>query len=127
MIHFLLQNIPVVIDIVEDEILVRTFITNSDGSIVEDTRSTADDGDFIISGDMFSKNADYYYMFYAGRDADCGQWVRYFYVPKALPNLKISLQQANLFEDISQKCPAGRAVQLIPLEGMMLTSSKNPK
>jgi ribulose-5-phosphate 4-epimerase/fuculose-1-phosphate aldolase len=107
-------------NVTEDEILVRYLITNLDGSIVEDTRSNADDGDYIISGDMFSKNADYYYMIYAGKDADCGQSGDLILRPKSPTQLKISLLQEKILLDPAA-CPGGRAIQLMPLEGMILT------
>ena len=104
----------------KDEILVRYLITNPDGSVVEDIRSDTDDGDYIISGDMFSKNADYYYMIYAGREAHCGQIGTFVLRPKSPTLLKVSLIPEKILMD-PEECPNGRAVQLFPLDGFIVT------
>ena len=107
-------------DVTEDEILVRYLITNPDGSVVEDIRSDTDDGDYIISGDMFSKNADYYYMIYAGREAHCGQTGTLVLRPKSPTLLKVSLIPEKILLDPAE-CPNGRPAQLFPLDGFILT------
>ncbi|MFI0431448.1 hypothetical protein [Mariniflexile sp. HMF6888] len=76
----------------QDEILVRYLIANPDGSIVEDMRNIPDDDEeLLISGDMFNKNANYYYMIYTGREAACGQSGTLVLRPKSATQICMSL------------------------------------
>lgn len=104
----------------EDILLIRYFITNSNGSIIIDTRSVADDGFKLIRGDYFRKST--YLSTYSGEEPLCGQsgnvflWLTNTYNTE----MKLFLEPDKILLD-SETCPNGGAIQVLPLSPVVLT------
>jgi hypothetical protein len=109
--------------IAEDKLLIRYLITNSSGAIIEDTRSLPNESPNVIHGNYFSKTASYYASNYAGKESLCGQKGTVFIRIKNTSNTMMSLVLSPDKDMIlEQDCPGLKlAVQLLPINGMMLT------
>jgi hypothetical protein len=108
---------------IEDEIEIRYVITNPNGSVVMDTRNEPDAGEYVISGDYFSKDASYYVMIYGGRESKCGQFGSIYVSVKNSSDRVMSLMlvPGKFFID-EKDCPGLKtAEQLMPVEGMLLS------
>ena len=57
--------------ITEDKLIMRYLITNSNGTVIEDTRTLPDSSPYLIKGDYIEK--DTYFLIYTGKNAKCGQ------------------------------------------------------
>ncbi len=106
--------------IMRDRLLIRYLITSTNGSVIEDTRSTTD-SNCPIRGDYIKKSN--YVLRYAGKDTQCGQIGTVFI--GMVPNtnntkMGLSLSQDHVLLD-SETCPNGRVPQVLPLTQVLLT------
>jgi hypothetical protein len=104
----------------EDKLLIRYLITSTNGSVIEDTRSTTD-SNCPIKGDFFQKSS--YALNYYGKQIECGQTgVVFIGMVKNSNNtqMKLFLSQDHVLLD-SETCPNGRVPQVLPLTQVLLT------
>lgn len=103
----------------EDSLLIRYLITDANGTIIEDTRSTPDDGHYLIRGHYVDKS--HYVLSYAGKETSCGQSgeVYIWTVNTNNTQMKLFLAQDQVLLN-SVDCPNGRATQVLPLQQMLL-------
>ena len=105
--------------ITEDILLIRYLITDANGTIIEDTRSTPDDGHYLIRGHYLDKS--HYVLSYGGRETLCGQSGEvYIWTLNNNTQMKLFLAQDHVLLN-SEDCPNGRATQILPLQQMLLT------
>lgn len=105
----------------EDQLLMRYLITDSNGKILEDTRSLPNDSPFIATSRYYEKS--FFVLTYQGRQSDCGQAGELFVEAQKSTNyktLKLFLSPRQGFIN-SQTCPNGAAVQLFPKDNITLT------
>lgn len=113
------KNVSVYDGLSEDRLIIRYLITDAGGIILEDTRSTPDDGKFLIRGHYFNKS--YYVLSYGGRNTLCGTAGEvYIWTLNNNTQLRLSLTLDNILLN-SVDCPNGRVAQVLPLEAMLLT------
>lgn len=110
----------------EDKLAIRYLITDTQGAVIEDTRSLPDTSIYVIKGDYFSKNLNYYMSNYIGKDSKCGQYGVVY-----ITNVKDTDQQITLYLSPDKvllneyKCPSGIIKHILPVkEAMFLTKQQ---
>lgn len=103
----------------EDTLIFRYLITDANGTVLEDTRSTPDDGHYLIRGHYLDKT--HYVLSYGGRDFSCGQSGEvYIWTLNNNTQMKLFLAPDHILLN-TVECPNGRAAQILPTEQMLLT------
>jgi hypothetical protein len=107
--------------ITEDRLLMRYVISDSNGTIIEDTRALSDTNPYVIEGDYWEKSS--YFLYYIGKESLCGQ--KGHIIIDIQPNSNNSKMRLFFMEQqeiLSLKdCPNGNAVQVMPVNDLILT------
>ncbi|CAH0337343.1 hypothetical protein FVB9288_03098 [Flavobacterium sp. CECT 9288] len=108
-------------NIKEDILIIRYLITNTNGYILEDTRSLPDLNPYLIQGYYLEQTT--YALTYGGKNAKCGQtgtifidWLKGSNKTK----MTLFLEPEQIIIS-SEECPNGRAAQIIPHEQIILS------
>ncbi len=108
-------------NLLEDKLLMRYVISDSNGTIIEDTRALPDTSSYVIKGDYWEKSS--YFLYYMGKESLCGQ--KGGIIIDIQPNSndsKIRLFFMEQQEILSLKdCPNGNAIQIMPVNDLILT------
>ncbi len=108
-------------NLLEDKLLMRYVISDSNGTIIEDTRALPDTSSYVIKGDYWEKSS--YFLYYMGKESLCGQ--KGSIIIDIQPNSndsKIRLFFMEQQEILSLKdCPNGNAIQIMPVNDLILT------
>lgn len=104
----------------KDKLLLRYKITNSNGSVIEDTTTLPNESPYVIKGNYLSNTSSFYVLSYIGKEADCGQHGEIFIDVQKNPNImKASLEVIGDLINASD-CPNGEAEQILPTEQFTL-------
>ncbi|AYN05476.1 DUF6705 family protein [Flavobacterium sp. 140616W15] len=105
--------------ITEEKLVMRYLITNSNGTVIEDTRALPDSSPYVIEG--YYLDTTTYTLIYGGKIANCGQAGTIFIdFLQGSNNTKMTLFLSPEPMIISQTgCPNGRAKQIIPTVNQM--------
>lgn len=107
--------------ITEDRLMMRYVISESNGTIIEDTRALPDTSPYVVEGDYL--DGSFYELYYIGRESLCGQ--KGSIVIDIQPNSNNSKMRLFFMEQqeiLSLKdCPNGNAIQIMPVNDLILT------
>lgn len=107
--------------ITEDRLMMRYVISDSNGTIIEDTRALPDTNPYVIEGDYV--DGSFYELYYSGKESLCGQ--RGSIIIDIQPNSNNNVMRMLFLpqqEILSLKdCPNGSATQIMPLNNLILT------
>ncbi|WP_395049515.1 DUF6705 family protein [Flavobacterium sp.] len=108
-------------NLLEDKLLMRYVISDSNGTIIEDTRALPDTSSYVIKGDYWEKAS--YFLYYIGKESLCGQKGSIIIdIQPNSNNNKMRLFFMEQQEIISLKdCPNGNAAQIMPVNDLILT------
>lgn len=100
--------------ITEEKLVMRYLITNSNGTVIEDTRTLPDSSPYVIKGDYLDTTT--YTLIYTGKNSKCGMSGTIFIdFLKGSNNTKMNLLLVSESMIISQtSCPNGAAKQIMP-------------
>jgi hypothetical protein len=100
-----------------DKLLIRYKITDTNGTIIEDTTSVLNDSPYIINGSYYETNGTYV-LHYQGRLYECGQNGDLFITVNSTNTTKMRLG-LYVDGDMIGDCPNGPAQQILPTTGGM--------
>ena len=104
----------------EDLLLVRYKITDSNGTIIENTINLPNDDIYVIKGSYLNKYKTTYVLYYQGRDSNCGQsgdlFIEVFGTNDTQMQLFLELER-DLIDGYD--CPNG-TTQILPTESIQL-------
>ena len=107
--------------ITEDRLMMRYVISESNGTIIEDTRALPDTSPYVIEGDYI--DGSFYELYYGGKESLCGQ--KGSIIIDIQPNSNNNTMRLLFLpqqEILSLKdCPNGSATQIMPLNNLILT------
>ena len=106
--------------ILEDKILMRYKITDSNGNVIESTLGLPDESPYVIQGKYLSETETYYVLLYIGFEAKCGQQGDIFIeVNNSITEMELYLVPEIEFIFTSD-CPNGVVPQTIPTDKITL-------
>ncbi len=107
--------------ITEDRLLMRYVISDSNGTIVEDTRALPDTSSYVIKGDYL--DGSFYELYYIGKESLCGQIGSIIIDIQPNSNNKVMRMLFLPQQEILSltDCPNGSATQIMPLNNLILT------
>ena len=101
-------------------IIVRYKITDSNGTIIENTINLPNDDIYVIKGSYLNKYKTTYVLYYQGRDSNCGQsgdlFIEVFGTNDTQMQLFLELER-DLIDGYD--CPNG-TTQILPTESIQL-------
>lgn len=105
--------------ITEEKLIMRYLITNSDGTVIEDTRELPDSSPYVIKGNYLDTTT--YALVYTGKNSRCGLSGTIFIdFLQGSNNTKMTLFLAPDSIILDQNsCPNGRANQIMPTVSQM--------
>lgn len=105
----------------EDMLLMSYIITDTNGTVIENTTTLPNENYLVIHGDYIDRSS--YLLTYVGRKGNCGQMGTIFISTSKNSNytqMKLFLEPEQML--ISPKdCPNGGAVQIMPTNQIVLT------
>lgn len=102
-------------------LLIRYIITDTNGTIIENTSALPNSSPYVIFGNYIVKSA--YALNYIGREGNCGQAGTIFITTLKSANhtqMKLFLEPEQILIS-SIDCPNGGAAQIIPTNQITLT------
>lgn len=108
--------------ITEDRLMMRYVISDSNGTIIEDTRALPDTSPYVIEGNYWEKSS--YFLYYIGKESLCGQIGHIIIDMQPNSNNKVMgllfLPQKESLPSVKD-CPNGPATQIMPINNLILT------
>jgi hypothetical protein len=105
-------------EVKKDELLMRYKITDSNGTVIENTLSLPNDSNFVLTNGYVDRDGGYVFS-YIGRDIACGQngWVftQVYGDTKQKMQLFLSVEG-----EMYPECVTGEAKQILPVHAMIL-------
>ncbi len=107
--------------ITEDRLMMRYVISDSNGTIIEDTRALPDTSSYVIKGDYL--DGSFYELYYIGKESLCGQIGSIIIDIQPNSNNKVMRMLFLPQQEILSltDCPNGSATQIMPLNNLILT------